>query len=139
VPQVRRPLIRSYAEIAAAQGMTKPFNGRPSRVNRMYLSRAERAVVDAGPPTRRALTVEELATKNEKYVLSLLRRGRGRPGYETERATKAAGHLATAANLRAATDAPETPYAIMDRLELTEAERAQLGNFEGVITWSRIS
>jgi hypothetical protein len=103
----------------------------------MYLSRAERAVVDAGPPTRRALTVEELATKNEKYVLSLLRRGR--PGYETERATKAASHLATAANLRAATDAPETPYAIMDRLELTEAERAQLGNFEGVITWSRIS
>ncbi len=65
---IRRPLARSYTEIAAAQGLTKA-----GHVNRTGLSRAERAVLDVGPRSRREATVEEQIVRNEKYVISLLR------------------------------------------------------------------
>jgi hypothetical protein len=137
VPQKPAPTRLTYSELVARQGLTKK-----GKVSRFGLDPVHRAILDRGP-RRRPATVEEQIARSEKYVITLLRLPAGHPrGLDSEviRAAKARGHILKVVELKAASAVAEawaeTPYEVMDRLDLTDAERERIGEFHVTKTWA---
>ena len=139
------PRRRTYAEIAAKQGLTKA-----GEVNRMGLSRYDRMTLDNGPSVRH-YSVESQISRNEKFAVRLIHAPRFRaepdaaidhaatgwewPNGDKYRAAKARGHILKVVELKG-NGFEENPYDVMERLGFTKAERERIGEFHVTMTWS---